>query len=350
MSNVGSATKSSGEATAPVGKASNLALTGPVKAALWVLSTDEEVAVEILRHLSDAELKRLKDTVAAIGRTTPEQLAQIHEEFRKGVMSDSFALRGSTDYLKRLAEKALGDQRAASLFVPTAPIVKRSETLGRADPDVLAALLQREHPQLAAAVLAHLEPAASCEVLEKLPDVLRADIVARIARLSHVPQSALHEVERVLAAGLPMSGGDGEEVDGVKVAATLLNKLDSSLADTVLAEVNKVTPEVANGIRRAMFTFEDLAALDRKGFQALLKEVPSEQLLAALKTASPEVKDKIFTSLSKRAAEMMREDLEMLGPQRVADVENAQQAIVAIAMQLKADGKITLVLGDGDYV
>lgn len=327
----------------PVGR-----LSGPEKAALWLLSIEEELAIEILPFFTELELELLAASVKTLGKTTPEQLREIHSEFAKELNSDNLHLKGSVDYLGKLAEKALGEERARLLFGEDE--FSDVPPLGKADVEVLASVIRNEHPQIIAAVLANLDPMRACEVLERLPDLMSRDVIMRIARLQRVPKEALDKAERLLSAGLPTRSPGDSDVDGVKAAARLLNSMDANVANEILDSMENDTDTVAQDIRQAMFTFDDLEALDRRGFQTLLKEVQSEQLLVALKTASDTLREKIFDSLSKRAAEMLREDLEVMGPVRLQEVQEAQQAVVNVALQLKSDGRLALAGAGDDFV
>ena len=197
-------------------------------------------------------------------------------------------------------------------------------------------------------MLATLTPQRASEVLLHLPEANRQDIVVRVARLSKMPHASLTRAQEVLSAGLPVKGTADYEVDGVRVAATMLNQLQVETAENILESLGSET--LSAEVRQAMFTFEDLLKLDKRGMQALLKEANGEQLLLALKAASDELREKIFASLSKRAAEMMREDLEVMGPARLADVEKAQMEIVTVALKLRAEGKINVVGAGGEFV
>ena len=319
---------------------------GAVKAALWVLSADEELAVDTLANLDEGEIRRLHDVVQRLGETTSEQLDAIHQEFRTQLKPGLLHLRGSQSYLTRLATRALGEERATRLLTTRPERTDPSESLGRADLDVLTPVLAAEHPQVIAAVLTSLDSHRSAEILPRLPEAIRGEVVRRMAQLVRVPRSALAEVERVLAAGLPVDADGDADVDGVRQAALILNQLEGPVADSVLAGLKD--EELMGTLRRAMFTFDDLVSLDKRAFQVLLKEVPSEQLLTALKTASEKMREQVFASLSKRAAEMLKDDLEVMGPVRLADVEQAQQAIVDQALRLRNEGKLAIGGGGGD--
>lgn len=323
------------------------ALDGPTKSALWLLSIDEDLAVEIMSHLGQKEITSISEAVRNIGRTTPAQLAVIHKEFNQILALDPMHLQGGMDYLGKIASRALGEDKANQVLGIGDRHIQPSEGLDNADIDVLSGILKNEHPQITAAVVASVSSERSAELLSRFPEHIRKDVIWRVAKLSSVPQVVLDQAEKLLSAGLPSSSDGKSEVDGIRTAAQLLNQMDSTVADEILDSLESETDSVADEIRRAMFTFEDLGQLDRRGFGTLLKEVQSDQLLVALKTASAEMREQIFGSLSKRAAEMLKDDLEVMRPVRLAEVQEAQQAIVATAMQLKAEGKLVLA-GSGD--
>jgi flagellar motor switch protein FliG len=323
-------------------------LSGPAKAALWLLSIEEDSAVEILSHLEEDDVRRVRDAARALGHITPAQLAAIHEEFYRRASQSAVHIRGSVAYLTRLTSRAFGKERTTDLFSRQEEPRREGAKLDTADVDVLASLLAKEHPQVVAAVIAHLSPARSVEIAKRLSEDLRQDVVARIAQMGEVPQAALARVESILAAGLPMTADGESKIDGVRMAALLLNQLDHDDAEAMLTAIGDENVDVASSIRHAMFRFEDLVSLDRRGFQTLLKEIQADQLILALRMSSNEIKSKVFSCLSKRAAEMLKEDLEIMGPVRVADVEQAQQAIVDIAMQLRSYGRLAIAGQGGD--
>lgn len=336
------------KASVPAPTTTSLAhLSGPMKAALWLLSVDEALAVGTMGLLSTDEVVKLRRTVDNIKKVSPDELTQIHAEFARLLEEQPLRLHGSVEYLTRLASQAYGDVRARVLMAPHDKL-PASAMLMQTEVEVLASVLQEEHPQIIAAVLATLTPQRASEVLLHLPEANRQDIVVRVARLSKMPHASLTRAQEVLSAGLPVKGTEDYEVDGVRVAATMLNQLQVETAENILESLGSET--LSAEVRQAMFTFEDLLKLDKRGMQALLKEANGEQLLLALKAASDELREKIFASLSKRAAEMMREDLEVMGPARLADVEKAQMEIVTVALKLRSEGKINVVGAGGEFV
>jgi flagellar motor switch protein FliG len=316
---------------------------GPAKAALWLLSADEDLASRTLGLMSLDDVRRIKETAERLGRISPEQLVEIHLDFHQTLQQSPPVGRAGVEYLGRLASRAFGESKAAGVFAP-APERRpqAAETLSRADVDALAAALAAEHPQISAAVLAGIAPKRSADILKRLRPEAQREILERMARLSAVPHAALVEAELALGAGLPAAEETGEKLDGVRAAALLLNQLVPNDAEQILAAMNEDAKDTAVAIRRAMFTFDDLIKLDRRGWQTLLKEVQRDQLLPALKAASPEMREKIYSSMSKRAAEMLRDDLDVMGPVRVADTEVARQALVDVALRLRSEGSLNI--------
>lgn len=326
-------------------------LTGPQKAALWILSVDEDLASKTLSSLSDDEVRALAEHVRDLGETTPEQLVAVHQEFRERLGKNVLHVRGRTDYLGKLARKAFGGRASRILSQPRSDNEDSAEArLRKVGIEALITVLENEHPQVIAAVVAQLGEERAAEVISRFPEDRRLDVVARLARLKRLSRESLSQAQRVLAEGLAVDEDDSQEIDGVRIAASLLNKMDGDDAEELIEQLMEKMGDLAGEIRQNMFTFEDLAGLDKRGFQALLKEVESDKLLVALKTASEEIKETVFGSLSKRAADMLRDDLEVLGPTRLADIEEAQQSIVAVAMRLKQEGKITISGGGDDFV
>lgn len=325
-------------------------LEGPEKAALWILSVEQDVAAKVISELNGQELAVLKEAVARVKKARPEQIASVHGELVATLDQPRLALSGREDYLMKLAAKSPG---FAEAFGPPEDKKKASNepkqpTIADADPEALAAILEEEHPQVVAAVLARLDPKRAAKVLKHMSTAAMTTIVARLAKIKSIPEPALEAAEKILAEQLPQVAGADVSFDGTRIAGLLLNQLGPETADKVLTSVSEDTPEVAAKVRRAMFTFDDLAKLDKRGMQTLLKSVDNAQLLVAMKTSSEDLKGKIFDSMSKRAAEMMRDDLELLGPQRVSDVETAQEAIVGVAMTLRQEGKLNIDMGDGE--
>lgn len=322
-------------------------IRGPEKAIVFLLSLDEATATQLLSELDEPEIRKAKEALEKIGHVSAEALQSVHDEFLSALDKQSVVVRGGGDHFRRLTARAFGPDRASKMLQEAKS--EASTALGRVDTTTLVGFLSEEHPQTIAAILAHLEPERAAEVLSALDEELQCDVAGRMSALDSVPQAVLEDAERVLAAGLT---ADREmsfaAVDGVRRAAAILNRMNPDSSQMLLERLSEVESEQAMAIKRAMFTFEDLCALDRRGMQVLLKELATEQLVMALKTASEELRDKIYSAMSKRAAETLRDDLDALGPVKLSDVERAQQEIAEVALRLQSDGRLNIAGPGGD--
>ena len=234
-----------------------------------------------------------------------------------------------------------------SLNLDTGPAPFRE--LEQVSPRLLAQILRNEHPQTLALILGHLNPDQAANLLTNLPAGVRAEVLMRLARLEAVPEDMLMEVDRVLTSQLiAMGGKEGKKVGGVQSVAEILNQVDRSTEEVVLSEIEEESAQMAEDIRNLMFVFEDCKNIDDRGMRELLKEVPNEQLTLALRGASDELKEKFFKNMSERAGNMIREELEFMGPTKLSDVEGAQQDIVKIVRRLEGENKLVVSRGAGD--
>lgn len=223
------------------------------------------------------------------------------------------------------------------------------ESLEVVDAKSLANFLINEHPQTVSVILAHLEPEKKGEVLKRLPEALQAEVVLRMANLDHVAPELIAEVDRVLKEELANLGTvEQAALGGVQPVAEMLNVMDKNTEKAIMSRIEEKDPILAEEIRKLMFVFEDIVKIDDKGIQTLLKEVPNDKLLLALKTANEEIKNKIFKNLSQRAATLLRDDLSNMGPSRLSDVEGAQQEVVNVARRLESEGKILIARGGSE--
>jgi flagellar motor switch protein FliG len=248
---------------------------------------------------------------------------------------------------------ALGEERARAILggvnVNTGG-ARTLESLEMVDAKSLSNFLLNEHPQTVAVVLAHLEPEKKGEVLKRLPEALQSEVVLRMANLEHVAPELIADIDQVLKKELSsMSTVEQAALGGVQPVAEMLNVMDKNTETSIMSRLEEKDPLLAEEIRKLMFVFDDIAKIDDRGIQTLMKEVPNEKLLLALKTASEDIKNKIFKNISARAAEMLREDLANMPPSKLSDVEGAQQEIVNAARRLEAEGKIVIARGgEGD--
>ena len=333
-------------------------LNGTAKAAIFLLSLDEAKAIKIIEQFSEEELRQLRKAVDELKPITGETLNDVYAEFATAFKDGLTTMHDGNRYLQTLVQKARGTEQARRLFASdeellSLPAAEDPDTepgplagLGEANPEALQMALAEEHPQVAAAVLAHLHPELAAVVLDGMPDEAQIEVLRRIATLGTVAGASFVDAESALG-GLDLGGAGGTEVDGIESAADILKSMGGQEANELLDKLSMDNPTEAVKLRQAMFTFEDLAEADNRGLQALLREVQSDTLLVALKAATEELKEKIFACMSSRAADMLRDEIEMLPPMRKSDVENSQQQIVDFAMQLVSEGRL-VVAGSGE--
>ena len=323
-------------------------LEGAQKAVLMLLSLEESVATPIIAELEEAELRALRE-VATKMRTVPSSaLKQVYGEFIEESKSAVAVPKGGVRYLHRLTTRALGEAQSNAIFVGSPP--SALDKLSKADPVALASVLENEHPQLIAAIASQLETKKAAAMLEQLPIEFRVAIIERLGTMTEVPKRLLDEIATVLSAELPEEERDALlEISGLEQSAALVRKMGREVGEELLQTLDEGNAQLASEIRRSMYTFEELSGLDPKGMRSLLEAVPVERLTLALKTASDKLKEAVFNSMSKRAAERIKEDMEILGGVRLADVEEAQREIVEAALRLDKEGTISLT-SEGDDV
>jgi flagellar motor switch protein FliG len=324
----------------------NPQVSGITKAVLWLLSTEEAIAIATISKLSDSEVRKIRRAVESVGRPSPELLSMIHAEFIEVLSSNKLQLHGQIEYLEQLTRKALGDKAHKVLTTRETESAKQAH-LSDADVDVLASLLAGEHPQVVAAVLSSMSAMRRNDVISKMPKENHREIIERVAKLSTISMEALSKAEKILSTGMPVNLDKDFDVEGMRVAASMLNGLDPEESKEILDAMAVADSALASELKKAMFPFEDLIRVDRRSLQTLLKQVKSDQLTLALKVAGDELREKIFNCLSKRAAETMREEMTLLGPVRITDVEQAQVSIMLTAQKLVNEGKISLS-GEGN--
>jgi flagellar motor switch protein FliG len=332
-------------------------LTGPTKAAILLLSLSEEKTVSIIEQFNEQEVRKLKSAVDQMQPVSADVLEQVYADFNNAFKEGVSPVEDRNRYLQDLVRKAQGEEQAARYFLPEPAASPELEsplqgkdclaTLTEVDPFVLRSSISAEHPQVAAAVLAHLPPETAAEVLGEMESEKQSDLIFRISTLEPLPVTAFSDAAMGLKGIDPRWIPDSTEVDGVQMAATILNEMPGTAGTDLLEILSEEHPEDVAKLQRAMFTMEDLAEADTRGVQELLKEVQTDTLLVALKTASDPLRDKIFSCMSKRAGEMLQEEAELLPPMRLAEIESAQDQIVEIAMRLLAEGKMS-VKGKGD--
>lgn len=319
-------------------------LTGPKKAAIFLLNMGESYASEIFKKMSNMEIKKVASAMAQIDQIAPEDMAMVSQEFVKFYEGESKLVVETDSFLKSVIERTLDPERAEM-------ILKDIEERKRDKPFVwsrevnltaLASALSTEHPQTIAMVMAHLPPDIASDVMVSFPEEIKGDIALRVAQLGQVPEDIVRDVDMALKAEMKNMVSSGGKVGGLQVLVDILNGVDKSTEETIMEMIEEENAEMAGNIRDMMFVFEDMITIDDRGMREILKKVEGPQLTMALKTASEEMKNKILGNLSSRAAEMILEDLEVMGPVKLSEVEEAQQAVVQAAKELEADGTITL--------
>jgi flagellar motor switch protein FliG len=328
-------------------------LSGVRKAAVLLLAVGEELAKEILRALPEPDVQQITEELADLRGVTPELAAEILEEFWGLLDTQHFMVHGGLDYASRVLVDAFGKQRAEDLMV----MMRRSQEaaqsnlakLQRTDPQQLGKLLDSEHPQTIALVLAHLDPKRASMVLENLSDDHRVVAIQRLAEMRQFSPEMAQKVALILHHRLENVGDSARRwYSGFKAVADLLNRLNAEESKKILETIEESQPELALSIRNLMFTFEDLITVPPATIREIVSGVDKRQLALALRGANDELRAQIFKSMSSRAVEMLKEDMEVLGPVRSREVAQAQQEILNLARRLEAEGKVILKLETGD--
>ena len=331
-------------------------MTGPKKAAILLLALGEDAAADVMKNLEEAEIQQVGYYMSRFTDVSPEELDIVLEEFyRNSVMADEGVnISSSPDFVKNALTKALGADRAKELSDNLRAGEEEAglEALRYAEPIMIANYIRTEHPQTIALILSYLKNAEqSSAVLREMPESLQADILYRMAVIESIPPGVISEMNEVLTEEMQSAGSMATSVGGVEPVAEILNSVDKATETRILSSIEETNPELAEQIRELMFTFEDMALIDAKQMQLVMKDVDQADMVLALKTASDAVKELIFGSMSSRAAEMVREDLENLGPAKLSDVEAAQQKIIKVVKKLEEAGTITIAgAGGGDLV
>ena len=320
-------------------------------AAIFLMSLGEEEAAEVFKHLSPKEVQRLGETIARMRAVSKEKVDQVIEKFTHEAASQSLLVSDTDNYVRAVLKRALGDDKASLLIdrILQGGDVSGIESLKWMDPLSVAELLRNEHPQILAAILVHLDFEQSAGVLKNFTERTRNEVMLRIATLEGIQPAALKDLTEVLYKVL--AGGDKirkSSLGGVKAAAEIINLMGTSLEASVIDSIRENDGDLAQKIMDKMFTFEDLLKLDNKAVQLVLKEVSSDTLVIALKGASTELKEKILSNMSSRAAESLREDLETRGPVRLSEVEAQQKDILKLVRRLSDEGQIMLAGGGDD--
>ncbi|HHV61036.1 MAG TPA: flagellar motor switch protein FliG [Firmicutes bacterium] len=323
-------------------------LTGKQKAAIIMVTLGPELSAQVFKHLNEDHMEQLTLEIANLRRVSPEVRRAVAKEFYQLCVARQYILEGGLDYARQLLERALGTSRAIEILsrlavsLGTAPF----DFVRNIDPKQLLSFIENEHPQTIALVVAHLKAEQAAAVLSGLPADLRADVAMRVATMDRTAPEVVRDVGKLLEERMASLGSEGfKAAGGVKTLVQVLNKVDRGTEKSILEQFEQKNPELAEEVKRLMFVFEDIIFLDDRSIQAVLREVDTKDLALALKAASAEVQEKIFKNMSERAASMLKEDMEFMGPVRLRVVEDAQQKIVNIIRKLEAAGEITIARG-----
>lgn len=328
-------------------------LTGKQKAAILLISLGPEVSASVYKHLSEDEIEQLTLEISGVRKVNSHSKEQILEEFHNIAIAQDYISQGGIGYAKMVLEKALGQDQANLIInrLTSSLQVKPFDFARKADPGQIFNFIQNEHPQTIALILSYLDPAQAGQILSELPQDTQADIAKRIAIMDRTSPEVINEVEQILERKLSTTvTQDYTQTGGIEAVVEVLNGVDRSTERTILDALEIQDPELAEEIKKRMFVFEDIVTLDNRSIQRVIRDCENEDLIFALKVASEEVKEILFKNMSKRMADTYREEMELIGPVRLRDVEEAQSRIVAIVRRLEDAGEIIIARGGGDDI
>ena len=329
-------------------------VTGAQRAAILLLTLGEQDAAEVLKHLSARDVQTIGTAMAALSGVSRDHVQQVLAKLNEDMGRQTSFGVGTEDYIRKILVNALGENKAGGLIdrILLGRSSKGLESLKWMESRAIGEMINQEHPQIIALVLAHLDPEQAAEVLGYLPPRVRSDAVMRIATLDGVQPSALNELDEIMER--QFSGSTKKlksaSVGGIKAAAAILNAMEGSRETELMTSIREQDEALGGKIEDLMFVFEDLVELDDRGMQTLLRDVPSATLITALKGAEPAIREKIFANMSKRAADAMRDDLEVKGPVRLSEVDAAQKEVLGIARKLSDAGQLSLSSGGDEFV
>jgi len=323
-------------------------LNGTEKSALLLLGLGEKHAADILQHMGPKEVQDLGIVMAGLTNVTSEMMEEVMAEFIATIGNQTSLGLGSDDYIRNMLTSALGADKASGMIdrILLGRNSKGLEQLKWMEPKSIAEMIRLEHPQIISIVMSFLDPDQAAAVLSEFPEKVRSDIIMRVAALEGIQPNALQELDNILEKQFSGSSNvKSSALGGVKKAADILNLVEGTIEQSVMEDITEVDEDLAQEIQDNMFVFENLNEIDDRGFQTLLREVASEQLLLAMRGIDDELKEKFFKNMSSRAADMLRDDLEAAAPAKLSDVEGAQKEILTVVRRLADAGEI--VLGGG---
>jgi flagellar motor switch protein FliG len=327
-------------------------IKGTQRAAILLMTLGEQTAASVLRHMDVVEVQRLGTAMAGLADVPRERVTDVLGELLVAVQSKTSIGIGTNDYLRKVLTDSLGERRAGALL---GRIVKGRDSTGIdalrwMEPRAVAEVIKDEHPQIVATILAHLPSQQAADVLRYFETAAQADVAMRVARLDEVPETALQELDAIVERQTKEATAvKTARLGGVKAAADMINLLGGAQTAMIDAIKNE-DAELSELIKDALFVFENLLKVDDRGMQSILREVQADTLATALKGADEEIREKVFKNMSKRAAEILRDDIASKGPVRLSDVEQAQKEILAVALRLSEEGTIVLAAGGDEFV
>jgi len=328
-------------------------MTNKQKAAILLITLGPEVSSQIFKHLREEEIDKLTLEIANQRKVPQEQKDKILTEFHQMLMAKDYISSGGLDYAREILEKALGTEKAVAIInrLTSSLQIRPFDFARKTDPAQLLNFIQNEHPQTIALIMSYLQPEQSGVILCSLPPDRQVDVAKRIATMDRTSPDVLKDVERILERKLSsLVTQDFTAAGGVDSIVEVLNRVDRTTERTIIENLEIQDPELAEEIKRRMFVFEDIVLLDDRSLQLVLREIESKDLALSLKASSSEVGEKIYKNMSKRAADMLREEIEYMGPVRIRDVEEAQQKIVNVIRRLEESGEIVVARGKGDEI
>jgi len=315
-------------------------MNGLDKAAVFLWALGEEIASEICKNLDKRDIGKISMSMTRLKKINQSDIQFVFEEASQQISKGNMYIKGET-YLKDILTKGLGHEDADS-------ILKRGleenafDSLRWIDSHTLSTFLVTEHPQTIALILSLIESSQAADVLATLPESLQKDVAIRIAKTTRISSEAIEDIENVIKEQLDMNQTERTKLEGVRTIAEILNHVNRSVEDAILDQIGSHDSNLAESIKEFMFTFEDIAAMDDRGIQMLLRQVNTKDLSLALKTASNKLKEKIFKNLSQRAAQFLKDEIEVKVPVKLSDVERAQQKLVRMIRELEEEGKIII--------
>jgi flagellar motor switch protein FliG len=328
-------------------------VTGKQKAAILLIALGPDISAQVLKHMKEDEIEKLTLEIANQRKLSQEQKDKVLNEFHQMCLAKEYISSGGLDYAREVLEKALGSDKAVSIInrLTTSLQIRPFDFARKTDPSQLLNFIQNEHPQTIALIMAYLQPEQSAAIVSALPPERQVDVARRIATMDRTSPDVIRDVERILERKLSsLVTQDFTAAGGVDSIVEILNRVDRTTERTIIENMEVQNPELAEEIKKRMFVFEDIVLLDDRSLQLVLREIENKDLALALKATSSEVANKVYKNISKRAAEMLKEEIEYMGPVRIIDVEESQQKIVNNIRRLEESGEIVVSRGKGDEI